>query len=97
MSLRFTPDALAEIEDILGTIEAEPPTGATRVGERIFETADVLAGNPGMGVRTRRPRPRRIVVRPFPYLMFYEVDGPDVTVIAVRHGARDPRTVPDAP
>lgn len=96
MTLRFTADALCEIDEILATIEVGSPSGAVRVGERIFDVADLVADNPGMGSRTRRAGLRRIVVTPFPHLPFHELGATDVTVIAIRHAARYPRTMPGA-
>ena len=37
---------------------------------------------------------RRIAATPEPYLIFYEPVGGEVVVIGVRHGARDPSTMP---
>jgi plasmid stabilization system protein ParE len=33
---------------------------------------------------------------PSPYLIFYEVTENEVIIHAIRHGARDPSTMPDA-
>ncbi len=38
---------------------------------------------------------RRILARP--YLIFYVVTEDEVVVVGIRHGARDPATMPDAP
>ena len=40
---------------------------------------------------------RRIVLTPYPYLIFYNVTGTDLVVVGIRHAARDPGTMPDAP
>jgi toxin ParE1/3/4 len=37
------------------------------------------------------PGVRRVVVRRFPYGVFYRVDSDQIAVIAVYHGHRDPR------
>ncbi len=34
---------------------------------------------------------RRVLLRRFPYSVFYEVDGSDVVILACLHEARDPR------
>jgi plasmid stabilization system protein ParE len=36
------------------------------------------------------------VVVPYPYLVFYEVTDEEIIVHAVRHGARDPGSMPGA-
>jgi hypothetical protein len=33
---------------------------------------------------------RRVLVRRFPYSVFYEIHDPDVVVLGCMHGARDP-------
>ena len=33
----------------------------------------------------------------YPYLIFYEVHDAEIVVIGIRHGARDPSTMPGAP
>ena len=42
------------------------------------------AGTPG------RSGTRRILLRPFPYVLVYRVDGPSVVVVAVAHTSRGP-------
>ena len=37
---------------------------------------------------------RRISVRPYPYVVFYRYSDEEVVIVAVRHAARDPRTMP---
>jgi plasmid stabilization system protein ParE len=36
------------------------------------------------------------VLRPYPYLVFYEVLEAEVVILAIRHAARDPWTIPGA-
>lgn len=37
---------------------------------------------------------RKIAATPFPYLIFYEVIAKEVIIVGVRHGARDPTSMP---
>ncbi len=43
---------------------------------------------------TRRQPMRSMIATPYPYLVFYTVDEDHVTVHAIRHSARDPRSMP---
>jgi plasmid stabilization system protein ParE len=43
------------------------------------------------GAREVHPGVRRVVVRRFPYGIFYRVDSDQIAVIAVYHSKRDPR------
>lgn len=47
-------------------------------------------------MRTNDSAVRRIVVTPYPYLVFYEVTDAEVLILAIRHGARDPDAMPGA-
>ncbi len=51
---------------------------------------DFLVLFPLAGRRTSEGSIRRIVITPYPYLVFYEVVDQDILIHAVRHAARDP-------
>jgi len=65
-----------------------------RVQVRIQAVADLLLHCPGIGSLTAAPTIRRMTTSPYPYLIFYEVAGDEVIIHAVRHGARDPSSMP---
>jgi toxin ParE1/3/4 len=67
------------------------------VGSRIDAVLSVLAENPGLGRKTRRSKIRFMNTHPYPYLIFYRVSAEEVEVIAIRHGARNPRSMPARP
>lgn len=96
MRVRLTPLALAELDAIVSYLAARSPQGAARVGERVRAALEALAEHPGMGARTDDPDLRRLVLRPTPYLLFYEVTAEAVVVVGLRHGSRDPATMPGA-
>ena len=96
MRVRLTPQALAELDGVLGHIGVQSPQGAQRVGDRVRAALDALVEHPGLGARTTDPRLRRLVLRPYPYLLFYEAREAEVVVIGLRHAARDPGTMPGA-
>jgi plasmid stabilization system protein ParE len=95
MKLRFTPAALEELDKVLDDISSHSPQGAGRVQARIKTIIDLLLEHPNAGQRTNLSSMRRIVVTPYPYLIFYEHSADDVVIIGVRHAARDPRSMPD--
>ena len=92
MRVRYSVPALADLANILAYIDARSPQGARKVRARIEETLNLLLSNPFIGARTRQGR--RISAWPYPYLIFYEVTKDTIMVHAIRHGARDPRTMP---
>jgi toxin ParE1/3/4 len=92
--VRYTLPALADLDTILDYITARSPQGAKRVRRRIHSVIALLAAFPFTGKRTDDVTIRRQAVRPFPYLVFYEVAPDEIIIHAVRHGARDPQTMP---
>ncbi|WP_164477558.1 type II toxin-antitoxin system RelE/ParE family toxin [Pannonibacter phragmitetus] len=94
MKLKFTPQALAEFEEILFQIDHEDPFAAARVKARIAAILSLLADYPRSGIITSSAGLRRIVARPYPYVIFYEIHSDAVVIIGLRHGARDPATMP---
>lgn len=97
MRLRYSPSALADLDGILAYISARSPQGAKRVQARIQAITELLLRKPQSGSRTDDPTIRRMTTSPFPYLIFYEPDGDDLIIHAVRHAARNPSGMPGAP
>lgn len=94
MRLRYTLPALADLGAILDYIAAHSPQGARRVQARIQILTDLLLQHPYIGRRTDDPAIRRLVITPYPYLVFYEATESEIIIHAVRHAARDPRNMP---
>jgi toxin ParE1/3/4 len=92
--VRYTLPALADLDSVLDYIATRSPQGARNVQARIKAVIELLRSYPYIGSPTRDPSIRRIVTTPYPYVVFYEVAGDDLIIHAVRHGARDPSTMP---
>ena len=95
MRLRYTPEALVELDEILTGIAEHSPQGARRVQARIQAVIDFLLDYPHSGQSTDMDSLRRTTTHPYPYLVFYEPHDDEIVVIAVRHGARDLASMPD--
>ena len=96
MRLRYTRPALADLDAILDYITKHSPQGAKRVHARVQTVIDLLLSHPRIGVQTEDSTIRRINTSPYPYLIFYEIAGDEIIIHAVRHGARDPSSMPGA-
>ncbi|WP_319935262.1 type II toxin-antitoxin system RelE/ParE family toxin [Lichenihabitans sp. Uapishka_5] len=83
-----------DLEQILDGLAQASPQGARRVQARIRAITELLARFPEIGQATIRPEMRRLVVTPFPYLIFYRATADAVIIHAVRHSARGPHTMP---
>jgi toxin ParE1/3/4 len=81
---------------VLDTISSASPRGARSVQSRIRTFIELLADYPLVGARTDDPTIRRLLVTPYPYLVFYEVLGDEIIIHAVRHSSRDPSSMPGA-
>ena len=96
MRLRYTLPALADLDAILDPIAAHSPQSKRRVQARIKASIELLLMHPLIGRRTGDPVIRRMTVTSYPYLIFYEVAENEVIIHAIRHGARDPSSMPGA-
>jgi toxin ParE1/3/4 len=65
-----------------------------RASRRACGLAGFIQDQPHGGRKTSEPGLRRIVAAPYPYLVLYEVKDHEVVIVGVRHGARDPGSMP---
>lgn len=94
MRLRYTRPALADLDSILDYIAQHSPQDAARVHARIDAIINLLLSHPRIGLQTDDPTIRRVNTPPYPYLVFYEIAGDEIVIHAVRHGARNPSSMP---
>jgi len=94
LKLRYTVPALNDLKELAGYLDPRSPLGARRVRERIKTLIEQLPDRPLVGKLTEDPTIRRLTTAPYPYLIFYEVTDVEVIIHAVRHGARDPSSMP---
>ncbi|HEY4835431.1 MAG TPA: type II toxin-antitoxin system RelE/ParE family toxin [Bradyrhizobium sp.] len=95
MKLRYTPRGAAELDQVLGYIETRSPQGALHVKRRIQVIMDLLLRHPHAGQLTSKNRLRRMVVSPYPYVVFYHATEDEIVIHGVRHSARNPLTAPE--
>jgi toxin ParE1/3/4 len=88
LKVRFSARAIEQISDALDYVAAKSPQGAARIRDRLVEMAALLEGHPHAGHKTTRPRIRRLVATPYPYLIDYRVAGGEIVILRFRHAAR---------
>ena len=88
MKLRFTRQALRDLEDIAGYLCEHNPAAALRVREALLESLKDLADFPELGRRQSVEGVRKYVTRRYSYLVYYAVDAETVIVLTIRHPAR---------
>ncbi len=95
MKLRYTLRAAEELDQVVSYIDKRSPQGAHHIKARIKAIIDLIALHPHAGQLTNTRRLRRVVVHPYPYLIFYAATDDEVVIHGVRHAARRPSSMPD--
>jgi toxin ParE1/3/4 len=90
VKLRYTLRGAAELDQVLGYIEAQSPQGARHVQTRIKVIIELLLQYPRAGRLTSKAGLRRMVVSPYPFLIFYRATRDEIIIHGVRHTARRP-------
>lgn len=88
MRVRYTPAALAHMNEIGDYIARENPGAARRVIRAIRQAIDLLSDNPEMGRRGHVEGTREIVIPRLPFYAAYRVTTTAIEVFAVIHTAR---------
>ena len=90
MRVRFTTTAFAELHEIHDYIAKDNPTAARAVVLRVEQVIARIAQFPYIARAIDPSGVRVFPVGPFPYLVFYTVEGDEVFIRNVRHGSRRP-------
>lgn len=90
MKVRYTPRALADREAIFAYLDARNPSAARKVVGLIVQRAESLRHAPRKGRLTDRSGIRTLWVAPYPYRIFYRIDGDTVVILHIRHTSRRP-------
>lgn len=97
LRLRFTPRAARELEEQYTWYQLQRPGLGDEYLANASVTFETIQENPYMYPRVR-PRIRRASMDRLPYGgVFYTASPEAVTVVALIHGRRHPRTWPRAP
>ena len=94
MKVRFTLPALGDVEAIIEHVAQRSPSAADRIANRLSAIVELIGAQPESGKRTGDPAIRQMNLTPYPYIVFYEVSPEEILIMAVRHGARDPASMP---
>ena len=90
MRLLYTARAIQDLTEIADYLIARSPVGAERVRTAILLTLQTVVDLPNAGRRQTADAVRKIVVRRYPYLVYYRIDedAAEIVVLTVRHSAR---------
>jgi len=89
VKLRWTAEAAESLEQIYSYVSLHHPEFLERTMKEIYSRIQSLRAHHALG----RPHPtesgcRILVFTPMPYLCVYRIDMHAVTVLQIRHGAR---------
>jgi len=91
-AVRWTNEALADLDDILANIERHDPMAAIDVVEAIIASGNALKTFPARNPIRHEVDLRERPVLGTPYILLYRIEREDlVLIMAVRHGARRSR------
>ncbi len=88
MRIRWTTQALGDLEAIGDHTARDSPTAAAELVTQIFDQVDLLAVHPHMGRPGRVPETRELVVTGSRFIAPYRVRGDELEILAIFHGAR---------
>ena len=90
MKTEFTPQALADLDDIYAWIERDDPRTAERVISRIRQTTSLFEDFPMIGHPGAVEGTREFKVRGLPYLIVYAITTDDIVdIVTIIHGRRN--------
>jgi toxin ParE1/3/4 len=86
VTVRWSENAVADLENIYDFIAHDKPAAAREAISMLFDAADRLALYPNGGRTGRRNGTRELVKSPF--VMVYSIDEQVIYILAVFHGSR---------
>ena len=85
MQVKWTRNVLGNLDDAVKYIAADKPTAAAGVAQKIWDTSQMLAEQPGLGRPGRVSGTRELIIPGLPYILPYlEKDGV-VYILRVMH------------
>ncbi|MGI4745466.1 MAG: type II toxin-antitoxin system RelE/ParE family toxin [Janthinobacterium lividum] len=88
MTVRYTRQALADLEEARRYIALDRPAAAASVAVSLRRAIDGLRLFPDRGRPGRVAGTRELVVIGTPFVVAYRVADPNVDILAILHGAR---------
>jgi toxin ParE1/3/4 len=88
--LRYTRTATLQIEHTLDYIHERSPQGLVTIRNRIQRAFALLEQHPLSGQETDREGVFRLVLTPYPYVIFYRIRNHEIIILRFRHAARKP-------
>lgn len=85
MQVKWTRKALVNLDDAVNYIAAEKPAAAAGVAQKIWDTSQMLAEQPGLGRPGRVPGTRELIIPGLSYILPYLEKEGMVYILRVMH------------
>lgn len=85
MGVKWTRKALDNLDDAVEFLAADKPMIAKKVAKKIWNAAQRLADQPGMGRPGRVPGTRELVITGLPFVLPYIEKNKTVFILRVMH------------
>lgn len=95
LKVRFSEQAIENIDSIQEYIAARSPAAAVRVRARLLAVIEGLADLPLIGRETDHPRVRVAQLTRYPYRVFYAFDTTSLIILHIRHVAQQTPNLDD--
>jgi plasmid stabilization system protein ParE len=89
--LRYTPNALRDIDRAISYIDHQSPQGARNVAQRFHGILAFLQEHPDAGVSTGFKGTRRFFLKPYPYVVYFRVGKDELVILRLLHTSRKPK------
>lgn len=89
MQIRWTEEAIQDIQSLRAYIGEDKPTAARKVVSKIFASVKALTLHPHIGRPGRLPNTRQLLVTGTPYIVPYRVTGGVLEILRVLHGSME--------
>jgi plasmid stabilization system protein ParE len=97
VTIRYAEGALADLEAILAYLNEKSPRGGRNVMRSIQKTANLIGEFPQRGRLAGEGNVRVARAGRYPYLIYWDAEGDDATIVHIRHAARKPWAGAQAP
>jgi plasmid stabilization system protein ParE len=85
MPVKWTRTALRNLDNAIEYIAQDRPIAAKDVGQKIWDSAKLLADHPGMGRPGRVPGTRELVIAGLPFILPYVEKAGCIYILRVMH------------
>ena len=90
MRVRFAPRAYNDLVAILDYIDLRSPQGARNVKRTIQKAIELIGQAPESGRSSGVANTRVSPAGRYPYLIYWSIEGGEVSIVHIRHAARRP-------